>query len=315
MSEEFVEDIINNTKQEDLQVNQDTIIIEDPPKEDVKEENKEVKEEKVVDDPPKEEKVIDPDEKVKELAIKIGWNPDYKADDAVDAATFILKSREIQDTMKANTKDLKGQLSNLQSTVEALQNHNERVFKAELKQKEAEIAKLKKEKLAAVELADVKKVTEIDEQIEDIQKDLNTIEKPNVTTTDNPIFDEWIKDNQWYLLDDEMASYAEFVAKQYAGGPPEQVFKRVREKVEDLFPEKFKKPKKVETTTTEKEVKKEKPVGPASPVEPSTKTTTGQKFTEADLTHDQVNIMRQFVSAGIMTKEQYINDIAKLQEA
>lgn len=323
MSEEFIEDIITETEnksaenksadEEKSEENQ-----AEKPSETVVEKPDEKPDEDPNEKPVEKDTKSETDKKIEELAIQIGWNPNYKADDAVDAATYILKSREIQDTMKSNINDFKRQTSTLQSSISALKEHNEKVFKAELKRKEAEIAQLKKEKLAAVELADVKKVTEIDSQIEDIQKDINTT-KPADTPSDNPVFNEWIKDNQWYLLDDEMALYAETVAQQYPGAPPERVYKKVREKVEELFPEKFEKAASTTTTVTNdpaKEVpKKEKAVGPASPVEAPTKVVTTPKFTKADLSHDQMNVMKQFVSAGIMTEEQYINDIAKLQEA
>lgn len=300
MTEEYVQDIIAGVTAKE-EAPKEASKEEVAPKEEVAK-NKEVPKEEAT----KEE--VKPSEKtptVEELAQQIGWNPDHKGDDAIDAVTYILKSREIQNTMKANNKDLKGQLSSMQSSIEALKEHNERVYKAELKQKEAEIAALKKEKIAAVELADVKKVTEIDEQIETIQKDLNKPQEKKATVV-NPEFDEWIKDNQWYLVDDEMARFAESVADQYKGAPRDRIYRIVSQKVAEVFPDKFEKPP---------AVKKEKPIGPASPVEAPTKTKVTSKFTKSSLTPEQTNIMKQFVSQGIMTEEQYINDIAKLQGA
>jgi hypothetical protein len=302
MSEEFVADILS-TKTE-----KESVVDEPLDKETPIEKPATEKESTDAVTPPedklKEDSVKTPT--IEELAIQIGWNPNHKGDDSVDAATYILKSREIQNTMKLNNKDLKNQLLNMQSSIEALKEHNERVYKAELKQKEAEIANLKKEKLAAVELADVKKVTEIDEQIENIKKDLTQAQIKKDTPVSNPDFDEWIKDNQWYLTDDEMAKFAETVAEQYQGAPRARVYKIIRQKVAEVFPEKFETPA---------NPKKEKPIGPASPVEAPTKTTVASKFTKADLSPEQLSIMKQFVSQGIMTEEQYINDIAKLQGA
>ena len=55
--------------------------------------------------------------------------------------------------------------------------------------------------------------------------------------------------------------------------------------------------------------------GPVSPVDKgSNNKGNATSFSKSDLTPEQVNIMNQFVRGGIMTEEQYINDIAKMQE-
>jgi len=80
----------------------------------------------------------------------------------------------------------------------------------------------------------------------------------------------------------------------------------VRTKVQEVFPEKF------EVKVAQQTVKS--PIGPKSPVERSSAKGSNATFTKADLTPDQVQIMNQFVRGGIMTEEQYVNDIAKMQE-
>ena len=84
----------------------------------------------------------------------------------------------------------------------------------------------------------------------------------------------------------------------------------------ELWPEKFE-PSKSDKPPISKlnEVSQTKPIGPASPVEGATNIKTSAKFTKADLTPEQLSIMKQFTGAGIMTEDQYINDIAKLQGA
>lgn len=250
---------------------------------------------------------------VEELAAQLGWRADHEGEDAVDAVTYILRSKDIQKAMSKHNKDLKENLGTVQASINALKEHNERVYKAEVKRLEGEIAALKKERKSAIELADVNKVEELDAQIEEIQKDI-AAPKMNASNSDvvaNPVFDEWIKDNQWYLEDDAMAQYADTVAQNYVGAPLERIYSIVRQRVQEIFPEKF------TTTKVAADTKvATKPIGPVSPVD---KGTTGKgsasSFTKADLTPEQVSIMNQFVRSGIMTEEQYINDIAKLQEA
>jgi len=246
---------------------------------------------------------------VKELATQLGWREDHTGDDAVDAVTYILRSKDIQKSMSQHNKDLKEQLQALNSSVSALKSHNESVYKAEVKKLEAEVTALKKERREAIELADVDKVEELDKQIDEKQKD---IDKPKAedtkpsTVNANPVYDAWIKDNAWYLEDDAMAKFADTVAQQYAGAPLERIYAVVRIKVQEVFPEKF------TSTKTPDPVKT--PIGPKSPVEGSSVKGNNTPFTKADLTPDQQQIMSQFVRGGIMTEEQYINDIAKMQE-
>jgi hypothetical protein len=252
---------------------------------------------------------------VKELAAQLGWREDHTGEDAVDAKTYILKSKDIQKSMSKHNKDLKDQLQALGGSVEALKEHNDSVYKAELKRLEGEVASLKKERRDAIELADVDKVEALDKQIDDIQKDINApkpTDKAKQTTVDNPAYDTWIKDNQWYLDDDDMAKFADTVAQQYKGAPLDRVYAIVRNKVQEVFPDKFesaKIPEKKEADSV-----KPPPVGPKSPVERSSAKGSEASFTKADLTSDQLQIMNQFVRGGIMTEEQYINDIAKMQQ-
>ena len=246
---------------------------------------------------------------VKELATQLGWREDHKGEDAVDAVTYILRSKDIQKSMSQHNKDLKEQLQALNGSVSALKSHNESVYKAEVKKLEAEVIALKKERRDAIELADVDKVEELDKQIDEKQKD---IDKPKAadtqpsTVVDNPVYDAWIKDNAWYLEDDDMAKFADTVAQQYPGAPLDRVYALVRTKVQEVFPDKFTSVKPVNPVKA--------PVGPKSPVEGSSTKGVAGTFTKADLTPDQIQIMSQFVRGGIMTEEQYVNDIAKMQE-
>jgi hypothetical protein len=250
---------------------------------------------------------------VEELAAQLGWRADHVGEDAVDAATYILRSKDIQKSMSKHNKDLKETLSTVQASVNALKEHNERVYQADVKRLSAEIAALKKERRSAIELADVEKVESLDAQIEEKQKDIDVPKISKSTTSEtaaNPVYDEWVKDNQWYLEDDDMAVYADKVAQNYVGAPLEKIYLMVRQRVQEVFPEKFAVAKPAAAT---KEVKT--PIGPVSPVDKgSNNKGNASSFTKADLTPEQINIMNQFVRSNIMTEEQYIKDIASMQE-
>jgi len=250
---------------------------------------------------------------VEELASQLGWRADHVGEDAVDAVTYILRSKDIQKAMSKHNKDLKENLSAVQASVNALKEHNEKVYQTEVKKLTAEIETLKKERKSAIELADVDKVEELDAQIEAKKNDLaapKINDSSKSGAVENPVYDEWIQDNQWYLDDNEMAQFADNVAQNYVGAPLPRIYALVRQKVQEVFPEKFITTK---TGTVATEVKK--PVGPVSPVDKgSNNKGASTSFSKADLTPDQVSIMNQFVRGGIMSEEQYIKDIASMQE-
>ena len=226
---------------------------------------------------------------VETLATAIGWMPNGE----LDAKAFIMKGRDIQDTMRDHIKTQKKQLGELGSSVAELKTHNERVYKAEVKQKDAEITALKKERTEAIEEANVEKVKELDEQIDGLKEEMV---KPKETQI-NPDFNTWVDKNKWYREDQEMADYADTIADQHKGAPFERVSALVEKNVKEMFPDKFPSKKSL----------------PASPVEGAGKKIVGAKFTKADLTNSQKSIMGKFVKQGIMTEAQYIKDIATQQ--
>jgi hypothetical protein len=247
----------------------------------------------IVDDDKIEDNEHEPDEvnEVDALATEIGWNPDGD----LNAKDFILKSKDIQNTMRGHIKDQKNLVSGLTNSVKELKIHNERVYKAENKQLKSELKSLKKEKRTAIEDGDVDKVDEIDEQIDGVKE---AISKPEPKTeSSNPDFDDWSKENEWYLNDPEMAAYADKIADDNDGAPFKRVATLIGKKVKEMYPDKF------ETKSTPK----------PSPVESGTRRIAVAKFTKADLNSGQKTIMRQFVQQGIMTEKQYISDIATTQ--
>lgn len=239
---------------------------------------------------------------VEALAVELGWNPDFEGDGKVDAKTYILKSREIQDTMREHIKEQKAQQRELSESVAALKAHNEKVYKAEVSRLKDELKELKRERREAIEEGDADKVEELDERIGGVEKSMTqpeTKEKPRSTAE----FDAWIVDNKWYEEDPEMAAYADTIASENKGAPFARVAALVDRKVKEMFPDKF------TDTTPATPAKKRSP----SPVEESGSRPTAAKFTKANLTDGQKAIMSQFVRQGIMTEKQYIEDIAKTQ--
>ncbi len=240
-------------------------------------------------------------QQIEEIATELGWNGDFKGEKFVDAKEYILKGREIQNTMRDHIKDQKGQLDGLVSSVKELKIHNERVYKAEVTELKSQLTDLKAEKKEAIEEGDVDRVEALDDQIDEKKE---AIKQPAATSNENPEFDSWVKDNDWYNSDPEMAKFADAIADNNVGAPFGRLSKLVTKKVKDMFPEKFNEGNSKENTKT------------PSPVEGATrKSNPDSKFTRANLTSGQKAIMNQFVKQGIMTEKQYIKDISVVEGA
>lgn len=245
---------------------------------------------------------------LEEVAKELGWNPDYEGEGKVDAKTYLLRSREIQDTMRDHIKEQKSQLSELNNSVAELKAHNEKVYKAEVKKLKSEVESLKKERKEAIEDGDVDKVEELDGQIDELKESMAVPGKKDdgeQEPSSNPEFDAWVAENQWYNNDAEMAAFADSIATDYPGAPFKRVAALVDRKVREVFPDKFS-----EGGPTPAAPQKSKT---PSPVEKGGAKPQTSKFTKADLTETQKSVMQQFVRQGIMTEKQYIEDIAKTE--
>jgi len=249
------------------------------------------------------------EDRIEALAREMGWTPkeDFKGDDAdfVDAETYIRRGRDIQESMRKSLKEQKQQLAAMSNSLAELKSHNEKVYKAEIARLKKELTSLKTQKKEAIEEGDVDRVNDIDEQIDVIKESISSEKEEPATTNqppENPEFNEWLKNNQWYLEDDEMARYADSIAATHRGISFKRIAKLVDKSIREVFPDKFpdKQKTKANTNTTTTTTR----------VEGSTRQRPSGRFTEADLTPEQKSIMNQFVRQGIMTKEEYIKDIA-----
>lgn len=247
-------------------------------------------------------------DRIEALAREMGWTPkeDFKGDDAdfVDAETYIRRGRDIQESMRKSLKEQKQQLAAMSNSLAELKSHNEKVYKAEIARLKKELTSLKTQKKEAIEEGDVDRVNDIDEQIDVIKESISSEKEEPATANqppENPEFNEWLKNNQWYLEDDEMARYADSIAATHRGISFKRIAKLVDKSIREVFPDKFPDKQKTKTNTT---------TATATRVEGSVRQRPSGRFTEADLTPEQKSIMNQFVRQGIMTKEEYIKDIA-----
>jgi len=288
----------------------------------------EVEPEKEPGKEPEPEKEPEPDEKpekepektpeevsVESLAREMGWKPsdDFQGhkDDYVDAATFIRRSKDIQDTMRQHLKENKKKLTSFEKALDDFKSHSERVFKAQLASQREQIKQLQKDRRAAIEEGDIERVDDIENQLTDIVRNV----EPERTTEPEPdseeveVFEEWLGENQWFGVpkvrkgDPDMTEYALRLADEpkFKALPYARRLKKVTEAVKDMFPEHFK-PR--DKTTPP----------PVSPVEAPKPASRKKKFTARDLNEQQKSVMRNMVKSGVMSEQEYIDDLVKIGE-
>ena len=265
-------------------------------------------------DEPAEEEAVEDAATIESLASELGWKPkdDFQGheDDYVDAATYIRRSKDIQDGLRQHLKDNKKKLSSLERGLDDLRVHNERVFKAELRKQKEEIKALKAQRREAIEEGDVERVEEIEEKMENLAREESSDEPEyELDPEQYEVFSSWLKDNAWYHLENvtegnkALSEYADKLADspEYQAMPYNLRLRKVTSKVMEMFPEEF-----------PGNGKQKKPASNA--VEAPSLKGGKRKYSARDLSPDQKAIMRNFVRNGIMKEQEYIDDLAKMGE-
>ena len=246
-------------------------------------------------------------------AMEHGWAPKEEwrgnPDEWVSARVFNQKG------------ELFGKIRSLERDRDSMKQEFKQATKAMVdmlkKSKETEykraVADLKKQKRSAIEDGDAGVALDIDDQIEELTTEHTTVQQEYDRAAaaapaqeyQAPEFVEWQGRNGWYNEDSEMRVTADSVGLRYAQENPNlpitKVFEFVDKQMKRIYPEKF------------TNVNKEKP----AKVGESGKRSTGgkrSKYSERDLTDEQKTIMNTMTRSGIMTKEEYIEELAKIGE-
>jgi hypothetical protein len=257
---------------------------------------------------------------IEETAMKIGWNPDYEGENKVDAETYILRSRQIQDDLAGAVKSLRQENRQINQGMQAVRAHFERVHTIEKAQLESRIQTLTAERDQAIEDADKVKVHALDKQIREAEAlHATPLEVPK--TSDNPEFEEWNQENTWYGTDREMTTYADALANdpRYGNLPPGRLYKTVEKIVKEMFPDKF--PKKGAKANGSEDASGAeiqgngavRPRGGPGPEGVRMRTASGHIGIN-DLTDAERENMAFFIGRGIMKQEDYLKDIEKMRK-
>ena len=229
-------------------------------------------------------------EEIETEALKQGFNPNYEGENKKTPKEFLEVAYSHNHVLKERNEKLSTQLDEIQAEMEKQRQITQKVvaFGEEQKKKAVEkaIKELNKEKKLAITEGDIERVEEIDKEIESHK------EEP----TSNPEFDTWVSKNPWYNTDIELGLEADVFARQYAETgrfkSNSELYQAVESKIKRTYPEKFQNPKKSEPSEVE--------VGRPSPTKKS-------KKSYEDLPPEARKACDEFVSEGIMKKEDYVN--------
>lgn len=259
-------------------------------------EESEVQESGAKSDPGSESKTETKEEPdpVSEKAKGMGWKPKEQfegdPDMWVDAGEFIRRQPLFDEIHK-----YKKRYTELEKNIQKFKEHNLKVEEAAYKRA---LDTLKAEKLKALEEGDHQAVIEIDERISEAKAS-----KPKPETVQNP-FNEWVKENDWYVNDPLKAEYADQAGARYVsmnpGCPPEEAFeyaaKAVKMKFKADFTTESAKPERREDSRSRISAVES---GRSAPIKPS-------KWDQ--LSDEEKHIAMPFVRDGFITKEKYAED-------
>ena len=225
----------------------------------------------------------------------MGWIPPERAGKLPEGKKFI----EPKEYMERNP--LYKKMKNLESTMESLNSHHQRVLENDRKQSEKkyqdEISQLKLQKVEAIKEGDGERVVQIEDAIE-------KTEKPQPES--DPVFDKWAESNEWYTTDKFLAVEADKVAQGYLsqGLRGIELLNTMSEHMKELYPKKFE-PEKARPAAVEGDTNGGK--------RPSSKGAT-----EKSLTADEREVFKNFermnVFADDKAKTAYFKDVIELRE-
>lgn len=231
-----------------------------------------------------------------------GWKPKEEFDGDVSkwvsAETFVAKG-ELIDKIEYLGKKLKDS----ERAIDMLKQHHGQVKEAEFKRA---VQFLQAQKKEAFKEGNADLIIAIDDKIEEVREAAREAkQQATVQDTleedpgDHPSFVSWVSENDWYNKNPEMRKDADALGLDYASAhprlAPEKVLKYVSQEMKKLYPEHFSNPL------------RSKPSGVEGT---SHRPTKGSSF---ELDDNERRIMNTFINQGIMTKEEYINELKRVK--
>ena len=246
---------------------------------------------------------------IEQEASKEGWRPKDQwtgnevewipADEFMRRKPLFGKISEL----KSENYHTRKELQEVKQTLRALSEHHKKVRETEY---ERALTTLQLQRRDAMDERDHDTVIRIEEQIDTLKDEKKEFEQQlkqesQQQAQPTPEYLTWVKENDWYLQDQEMHADADAIAVAYLqrnkAAAPETLYKHVSEKIRRMYPEKF-----------------EAHRGRPDPVESGNSGVRPSKTERFKLTDEQEQAARNFEKQGIMTRAEYIAELKKLEE-
>ena len=253
--------------------------------------------------------VIEVDPAVEREARDMGWVPQDEFRGPEDkwrsADEFVERGREILPILRKNKEELLKQNRQLRADIDEMKGTFEE-FKEYRKQDRDRAYKqalddLKSRKIEAIGLNDGELVVEIDEAIAEIKEEAAKPQEPIIkkveTPAVDPIFTEWVEDNEWFVKNTALQYAANAAGAEIQETNPElkgrKFLNKVTELVKERYPEKF-------------AVKRDQP----ATVEGSTGSSVRsvKKKSYDTLPAEAKTACDKYVKQGLMTREEYVKE-------
>ena len=225
---------------------------------------------------------------VEKQAMEDGWIPPERADELPEGKKHLSAEEYLErgtffkkiDTLKKKVEDQDKTISNLASHYEKVV-ENERV-KAQ-REMESQIAKLKAEKVEALDQGDSARVVEIDDQMQQIRQ----APQPQ---GEHPALKAWKKENPWYGDDEFLSIEADMMGTELGRRqvPIEVALPKIEQHLKAKSPERFQTPDRDKPPTVE---------GATPPSKPS------KSFGEKDLTQEEREVYKNFERNGVIKSD------------
>lgn len=250
---------------------------------------------------PSEPLVVDPYEAE---AREQGWRPkeEFEGDEAKwrPAKEFVERG-ELFGKIDTLGKELK----ETRKALKMLQEHHSKVKETEFNRAVTELKGLQKKHLEEGNSDEYLKTTELLTDLKAEQKAREVLGQQQAEQAKNqvdPRFTSWQEKNSWYAKDAEMRQFADTLGLGYAQAnpnvDPDIVLEYVSKQVKQTFKDKFENPNRTKPSTVE-----------------GGSATTATKKEAVELSEDERKVMNTFVRQGIMTKEEYLEQVKAMRGA
>jgi len=235
-------------------------------------------------------------------AREMGWRPkeewEGEPEKWRDAKEFVERG-ELYGKIDSVGRELK----ETRKALKMLQEHHSKVRETEFNRAVEELKAAQKKHLEDGNADEYLKATELLTDIKAEQKARKVVEEttPKSPPGLDPRFVDWTKENSWYERNTDMREFADTIGQGYAmrnpGIDPVEVLKYVSREVKKHYRDQFENPNRNKTTVEGT----------------GTQGTVKKSGSSIELSEDERKVMNTFIRQGVMTKEEYIEQVKSMR--